>query len=720
MLIQFPSSAAPNTSTGVRRITGQCVAHAIFISDNHYMDCYSNATATIYGEGCECERGYEKIGNSCKACSFGYFKSSPGNQACVRCGNNTVSASGASSCTCNNDHYRPITTEDNNSTDCHTIPSAPQNLAKLEVKNTTLILIWTQPSKLGTMPDIWYAITCDNADAICSGIRYVPGKDKIVPRCVQLSNLKSYSRYQFTVYSENGATTAAGKKHAVRINLRTQPGLPTVVTNIKAHRLGYSLSITWAPPQFKGDKTVGYEIQCDGYAAQQLFYPIAVFKVKQSGLLLCKIRVNNSVGESPWVSRMFRLDLSSNTENQKEDTVVSVKTILFVSMSIVAIGIIFVLILIVWIRRRNRMTRPELVPVNTPPSPINDPYVLVPISIPGPGTAPGTDGMDEEDAQYIDMDLFEYAIDDLGEQIQVLGEGQFGIVYLATAKNISGNTGISKVAVKMLKAETARERDVKDFQNELKIMKKLRAHPHIVRLLGCCTVADPQCIILEFLPNGNLLDLLRKSRGYNGSSLEALHSTKLSSKQLLEFALMIADGMHHLSSQKVVHRDLACRNILVSRRLDCKISDLGLARELDKNGIHKREQNATLPVKWMAYESLFDGISTTKSDVWSFGIALYEILTIGNIPYPEHKSKQIFDLISQGYRMEKPAHCSDELYRIMSKCWEKQPSYRPSFDGLKNSLKQLLDQNDHVYLNLDKYNDELYVQFEADDDDTQL
>lgn len=290
--------------------------------------------------------------------------------------------------------------------------------------------------------------------------------------------------------------------------------------------------------------------------------------------------------------------------------------------------------------------------------------------------------------------------------VRFLGSGNFGQVYQAVYGPLR-----SEVAVKSLK-DDATKKDLKDMLTELDLMKSLKPHPHVVRLIGCCTEKDPIMIVLEYLPYGDLLGYLRKSRGiedtYNTG--EKRPSSTLTEKDLLSFAWMIADGMSYLSTKKVVHRDLAARNVLVGDNKVCKISDFGLARGLEGD-IYMRKAKARLPIKWMPPESLLYGTSTTMSDVWSYGIVMWEVFTIGESPYPGRTKSEIAGLLVKGYRMPKLAHISQELYSIMTMCWQEKPQERSTFQWLCSAVKKLLhDRKKHV--NLEVYDTKDYVNFD--------
>ncbi|XP_048866485.1 receptor-type tyrosine-protein kinase FLT3 isoform X1 [Brienomyrus brachyistius] len=369
----------------------------------------------------------------------------------------------------------------------------------------------------------------------------------------------------------------------------------------------------------------------------------------------------------------------------------------------------------------------------------------------------------DNDYIYINFKEFSYNLElefprenlKLGKE---LGSGAFGKVVKATAYGLS-QPGVSmQVAVKMLKDKHHPvEREA--LMSELKMLVHIGRHVNIVNLLGACTESGPIYLIFQYCCNGDLLNYLKNHReqfqkslsdmfdlkrfrylfqteltfreregSFNSTyipmspmlfrdtqepsrasihggineeldSLEELHI--LTYHDLLSFAFQVAKGMEFLSSQNCIHRDLAARNVLVTQEKFVKIGDFGLARDIENDDNYVVRGNARLPVKWMAPESLLQGVYTKQSDTWSYGILLWEIFSLGVTPYPGMKVDQKFYmLIEGGFQMEQPYYASDSMYAIMRLCWALTPQDRPHFSKLVAVLEtQLEDSENQLYIN---------------------
>ncbi|KZC12270.1 Tyrosine kinase receptor Cad96Ca [Dufourea novaeangliae] len=277
----------------------------------------------------------------------------------------------------------------------------------------------------------------------------------------------------------------------------------------------------------------------------------------------------------------------------------------------------------------------------------------------------------------------------------VLGQGNFGQVWKAEADDLTGHQGTTRlVAVKTVK-EGASDREKEDLVRELEIMQQLGSHPNVVTLLGCCTEQEPHYLILEYVMYGKLLTYLRDHRTRQDFYNFSEDSAALTSRDLTVFGYCVARGMEYLASKKIIHRDLAARNVLVDHNKLCKIADFGMSRFANEDGevIETRHGRNALPIRWMAPESLIYSLFTTKTDVWSFGILMWEIVTLGSTPYPDMTAREVMRNVQNGYRLERPSHCRTELFRVISRCWQADPDRRPEFQTLRRDLAQLLEDN---------------------------
>ncbi|XP_008963599.1 tyrosine-protein kinase receptor Tie-1 isoform X2 [Pan paniscus] len=290
----------------------------------------------------------------------------------------------------------------------------------------------------------------------------------------------------------------------------------------------------------------------------------------------------------------------------------------------------------------------------------------------------------------------------------LIGEGNFGQVIRAMIKK----DGLKmNAAIKMLK-EYASENDHRDFAGELEVLCKLGHHPNIINLLGACKNRGYLYIAIEYAPYGNLLDFLRKSRVLETDPAFAReHGTAstLSSRQLLRFASDAANGMQYLSEKQFIHRDLAARNVLVGENLASKIADFGLSRGEE---VYVKKTMGRLPVRWMAIESLNYSVYTTKSDVWSFGVLLWEIVSLGGTPYCGMTCAELYEKLPQGYRMEQPRNCDDEVYELMRQCWRDRPYERPPFAQIALQLGRMLEAR-KAYVNMSLFENFTYAGIDA-------
>ena len=248
-----------------------------------------------------------------------------------------------------------------------------------------------------------------------------------------------------------------------------------------------------------------------------------------------------------------------------------------------------------------------------------------------------------------------------------LGVGQFGEMWQGWWNDSF------EVAIKIFKSG---DMGVSKFLEKAAVMRKLR-HPKVVQVYAVCTKEQPIYMVTEFMKHGSLLDHLKS----NGRSLELRH--------LIDMGTQVASGMAYLEEKDYVHRNLAARNVLMSGRYTCKVTDYGLTHDDDST-------RAKFMVKWTAPEAALYNKFSVKSDVWSFGILLYEIVTYGRFPYPGMNNAQVLESLQGDYRMPAPMCCPDQLYNIMLECWNKEPATRPPFESLHQRLEEFFTKALHT------------------------
>ncbi|XP_041807993.1 platelet-derived growth factor receptor beta-like [Chelmon rostratus] len=334
---------------------------------------------------------------------------------------------------------------------------------------------------------------------------------------------------------------------------------------------------------------------------------------------------------------------------------------------------------------------------------------------------------------------------------QVLGSGAFGRVVEATASGLLHSQSATKVAIKMVKPSSGA---VQCLMSELKVLVHLGPHLNVVNLLGACTRGGPVYLITEFCCHGDLVNYLQRNKhtflqsdthaksdsdggymdmnkaesvqyvamkelsyadiepavyetactppGQQEASLLLSDSPRLTLTDLLSFSFQVAQAMDFLSTRNCVHRDLAARNVLVCEGKLVKVCDFGLARDLTKDQDYIPRGNSFLPVKWMAPESIFQNIYSCQSDVWSYGILLWEIFSLGGSPYPDlPMTQEFYSALKRGYRMSRPDHAPHDIFDLMKTCWEEKPERRPSFSSVVVSVGGMLtDDHKECYLKL--------------------
>ncbi|XP_025889226.1 tyrosine-protein kinase receptor TYRO3 [Nothoprocta perdicaria] len=292
---------------------------------------------------------------------------------------------------------------------------------------------------------------------------------------------------------------------------------------------------------------------------------------------------------------------------------------------------------------------------------------------------------------------------------RMLGKGEFGSVREALLKLDDGS--FQKVAVKMLKADIFTSTDIEEFLREAACMKEFD-HPHVTKLIGVSLRSRPKgrlpipMVILPFMKHGDLHAFLLMSRiGENPFNLPV--------QTLLKFMIDIASGMEYLSSKNFIHRDLAARNCMLDENMNVSVADFGLSKKIYSGDYYRQGCASKLPVKWLALESLADNLYTTHSDVWAFGVTMWEIVTRGQTPYAGIENAEIYNYLISGNRLKQPPECLEDVYDLMCRCWHPEPKLRPSFGVLRYQLEMIRGRMS----TLSSSQDPLYVNIGRDKED---
>uniref|UniRef100_A0A8C9VGV4 Tyrosine-protein kinase receptor TYRO3 n=1 Tax=Scleropages formosus TaxID=113540 RepID=A0A8C9VGV4_SCLFO len=291
----------------------------------------------------------------------------------------------------------------------------------------------------------------------------------------------------------------------------------------------------------------------------------------------------------------------------------------------------------------------------------------------------------------------------------MLGKGEFGSVREAFLK--MEDNSVQKVAVKVLKTDITTSSDIEQCLKEAAYMKDFH-HPNVIQLIGVSLHRRPQqrlpvpMVILPFMKHGDLHTFLLMSRLGDEPFVLSLHT-------LIQFMLDIARGMEYLGRKNIIHRDLAARNCMLNGNMTVCVADFGLSKKIYSGDYYRQGSVSKLPVKWIALESLADNVYTTQSDVWAFGVTMWEVMARGQTPYPGVENAEIYEHLIKGERLKQPPDCPADIYEIMHSCWSPVPKCRPSF-------QQLIDQLESAWAGLSPGPDQeplLYVNLEGDGDE---
>ncbi|KAM7012555.1 ephrin type-B receptor 3b isoform 14-T14 [Tautogolabrus adspersus] len=674
----FPETATGAEATSLVIAPGTCVPNALEVSVPLKLYCNGDGEWMVPVGACTCSAGFEPAmkDTQCQACSPGTFKSKQGDGFCLPCPANSRASSGASSvCSCRNGYYRSDT--DSPDSPCTTVPSAPRSVIS-SVNETSLVLEWSDPRDLGGREDIFYNVICKKClpeRGMCSrcddNVDISPRHLGLTQRRVAVRNLQAHTQYSFEIQAVNGVSNKSPyTPQFSTVNITTNQAAPSAVPTVHLMAASAStMSLSWLPPEKPNGIILDYEIK---YHEKDQGEAIAhtmtaqrsnarIEGLKAGTPYVVQVRARTVAGYGRYSSPA---DFSTNLQTDPPKPWQEQLPLIIGSATTILVFIIAVVVIaIVCLRKQRNGSESEytekLQQYITPGMKV----YIDPFTYEDPNEAV------REFAKEIDVSCVKIE--------EVIGAGEFGEVCRGRLK-LPGRREII-VAIKTLKVGYT-DRQRRDFLSEASIMGQFD-HPNIIRLEGVVTKSRPVMIVTEFMENGALDSFLRLNDG------------QFTVIQLVGMLRGIAAGMKYLSDMNYVHRDLAARNILVNSNLVCKVSDFGLSRFLEDDATdptYTSSLGGKIPIRWTAPEAIAYRKFTSASDVWSYGIVMWEVMSYGERPYWDMSNQDVINAVEQDYRLPPPMDCPTALHQLMLDCWVKERNLRPKFTQIVATLDKLI------------------------------
>uniref|UniRef100_H3CPK6 Ephrin type-A receptor 8 n=1 Tax=Tetraodon nigroviridis TaxID=99883 RepID=H3CPK6_TETNG len=621
-------------------------------------------------------------------CEVGFYKPVAGDGLCAKCPQHSHSETRAAlSCPCDSSYYRAA--DDPPAAPCSRPPSCPLNVIS-SVNGTSVHLEWDRPLDTGGRSDLQYSIMCQKCsgeggpcESCDSHPRFIPRQSGLTQPWVTVLNLVAHSNYSFRILATNAVTLQSNEPSLFAMNITTNQAAPSEVLAVRQENTSQnSVTLQWHEPDQPNGVILEYDIKYYEKDSEEHIYSTLKSKnttarvagLKPGTKYIFQVRARTSAGCGRF---------SQNVEIQTGKAApkrYSPMSIVWICMALLS-GLLTFLAIVVC-RKRQGYTLPHY-----------------PSLLRHCGYSKAFQDSDEEkmhyqnghvsfpDARfYIDPHTYEdpcQAVHEFAREIEasrikiekIIGSGEFGEVCYGRMR-LPGKRDIP-VALKTLKVGYT-EKQKRDFLAEASIMAQFD-HPNVIRLEGVVTHSKPVMIITEYMENGSLDSFLRR------------HDGQFTIIQLVGLLRGIAAGMTYLSDLGYIHRDLAARNILVNSNLVCKVSDFGLSRVLeDDPDAAYTTSGGKIPIRWTAPEAITFRKFSSSSDVWSYGVVMWEVTSYGERPYWNLTNRDVIKSVEEGYRLPAPMGCPAALHTLMLDCWQKDRNERPRFCQIVTVLDKLI------------------------------